>query len=107
MEADVGPEARERLRRNFYRVAGQPAGVYALVDYVNFKGEGILRTERYKGVGWGLEQVLLEMGDGSPLREFSRAAAKVLETRVKNSPPERREQRWLAGWQNRVRGYAG
>ena len=29
-----------------------------LIDYVNFKGEGVLETERYRGRGWGLLQVL-------------------------------------------------
>jgi hypothetical protein len=77
------------------------------VDYVNFKGEGTLETERYKGEGWGLLQVLETMGEGPALQEFSRAADKVLTRRVQNSPPERGEQRWLAGWRSRVRSYAG
>jgi hypothetical protein len=106
MLADVDIARRDRVRQNFDRVAAQQSGVYALVDYVNFKGEGILRTERYRGEGWGLEQVLLQMGDGPGMRAFSQSAEKVLRERVKNSPPERREQRWLAGWLNRVRSYA-
>ena len=40
---------REKVRENFYRVAGEPEGLYALVDYVNFKGEGTLPSERYHG----------------------------------------------------------
>jgi hypothetical protein len=96
---------REKIRRNFYRVAGEPSGPYALVDYVNFKGEGTLKSERYKGEGWGLLQVLEAMGDGPPLDEFRRAADSVLTSRVKNSPPERGEARWLAGWKNRIRTY--
>jgi hypothetical protein len=47
------------------------------------------------------------MGEGPALQEFSRAADKVLTRRVQNSPPERGEQRWLAGWRNRVRSYGG
>ena len=97
---------RDKIRTNFYRVASRPAGVYALVDYVNFKGEGTLATERYHGQGWGLSQVLGAMGDGEPLREFSNAAAKVLKRRVANSPPGRSEARWLPGWLSRVHGYA-
>jgi hypothetical protein len=100
-------EKRALVQRNFARVAALPNGAYALVDYVNFKGEGTLETERYKGEGWGLLQVLETMREGPVLQEFSRAAEKVLTRRVQNSPPERGEQRWLAGWRSRVRSYAG
>jgi hypothetical protein len=100
-------EKRALVQHNFTRVAALPNGAYALVDYVNFKGEGTLATERYKGEGWGLLQVLETMGDGPALQEFSRAADTVLTRRVQNSPPARGEQRWLAGWRNRVRSYAG
>ncbi len=55
---------REKIRENFYRVAAEPDGLYALVDYVNFKGEGTLPSERYRGEGWGLLQVLEEMRKG-------------------------------------------
>jgi hypothetical protein len=47
-------DSRDRVTRNFRALEACPAGVYALVDYVNFKGEGISATERYKGRGWGL-----------------------------------------------------
>lgn len=97
---------RERIRRNFYRVAAEPLGMYALMDYVNFKGEGVSPTERYRGQGWGLLQVLEEMGDGPAMKEFSRASYAVLARRVENSPPDRREARWLPGWRNRTLTYA-
>lgn len=98
---------RPKIRRNFYRVAEAPGGLYPLMDYVNFKGEGTSRTERYRGEGWGLLQVLAGMsGDGSPLREFSESAGRVLTRRVELSPPSRGESRWLPGWRNRVATYA-
>jgi hypothetical protein len=97
---------RARIRKNFYRVAAEPLGPYALVDYVNFKGEGTLASERYRGEGWGLLQVLEAMGDGPPLLEFHRAADTVLARRIRNSPPDRGESRWLPGWKNRTRTYA-
>ena len=97
---------REKIRKNFYRVAAEPDGLYALVDYVNFKGEGTLPTERYRGEGWGLLQVLEEMKTGPASLEFSRAADKVLTRRVANAPVERNEKRWLPGWRNRTRTYA-
>lgn len=104
----AAPKAeRARIRANFYRVAGAPLGMYALIDYVNFKGEGTSPTERYAGQGWGLLQVLEAMGDGAPMPAFSRAADAMLTRRVKNSPPARNEAKWLPGWRNRVATYAG
>ncbi|MGH8046597.1 MAG: hypothetical protein ACREKL_05085 [Chthoniobacterales bacterium] len=103
----VPKSERERVRANFQRVAAEPLGMYALIDYVNFKGEGTSPTERYKGQGWGLLQVLEEMGNGPALHAFSDAAATVLTRRVENSPKARNESKWLSGWLNRVAGYAG
>jgi hypothetical protein len=108
---EAAPAAdRERVKANFYAVAGSSNGVYALIDYVNFKGEGVKPTERYQGQGWGLLQVLQEMR-GAPqgpaaAAEFSAAAKRVLSRRVANSPPARGEERWLEGWHNRCDTYA-
>ena len=110
MLAEAPGGEREAVRGRFYRVAAAPGGVYALVDYVNFKGEGVLATERYQGHGWGLLQVLEGMRDGSgteATRAFAASAARVLTERVANSPAERREARWLPGWKSRVATYAG
>jgi hypothetical protein len=99
---------RDNVRAQFQRLAATGAGTFALIDYVNFKGEGTKLEERYKGEGWGLLQVLAGMnssGGGGPA-EFSRSAAAVLERRVQNSPPARNEVRWLPGWKSRVRSYA-
>ncbi len=98
---------REKIRDNFYRVANAPGGLYALMDYVNFKGEGTSPTERYDGQGWGLLQVLEGMPeDGSATAGFARSADRVLTRRVELSPPARGEARWLPGWRNRVNSYA-
>jgi hypothetical protein len=76
---------------------------------VNFKGEGVLATERYAGQGWGLLQVLEGMSQESSGREavknFAESAKKVLTNRVRNSPSERNEARWLPGWLNRISTY--
>ncbi len=92
-------------------LASTPQGMYCLVDYVNFKGEGLKPSEGYRGQGWGLLQVLEEMR-GRPqgraaCAEFSRAAAAVLRRRVANSPASRGEKRWLPGWLNRCATYKG
>lgn len=99
---------RPNLQRQFERMAGTSQGCYPLIDYVNFKGEGVLPTERYHGEGWGLLQVLSGMkGSAAGAEaEFARSAAAVLRRRVENSPPERKESRWLSGWLNRVNSYS-
>lgn len=100
---------RERIQANYRKVSTTPQGVYALIDYVNFKGEGILTTERYQGRGWGLLQVLGEMKDApsgaSAAREFAEASKRVLSRRITLSPQERGEKRWEQGWHNRCDTY--
>jgi len=100
---------RERLRQNFYQLGQTRSGLYALIDYVNFKGEGVKKEEKYRGQGWGLRDVLLEMnstrGGKAAVAEFGEAAKRVLRRRVKNSPQSRGESRWLSGWMNRCDGY--
>ena len=95
------------IKNTFDRLASNPKGRFALIDYVNFKGEGTKTTERYHGMGWGLLQVLQTMPPNGSVRDFSEAAASVLTRRVQNAPPERQEQRWLQGWLNRVKDCSG
>jgi len=95
---------RDAIRKRFDAVAASGAGTFALIDYVNFKGEGTNPKERYKGEGWGMLQVLEAM-EGNSAEDFGKAAAEVLERRVRNSPPERNEAKWLGGWKSRVKGY--
>lgn len=103
------PQMHDHIRQQFYRVANSPMGIYVLIDYVNFKGEGTLESERYNGQGWGLLQILEGMRGtekGMPaLQEFADGAQRVLLRRVRNSPPERGEKRWIPGWKNRIKTY--
>ncbi len=97
---------KQYIRNQFERVSSSPNGWYALIDYVNFKGEGIKATERYQGKGWGLVQVLLNMrSQGDALAAFVTSAKQVLAQRVELSPPARNEQRWLNGWFKRLDSY--
>lgn len=108
MLADAPVSVQAIIRQKFEKVAGSAQGMYALVDYVNFKGEGVLASERYRGEGWGLLQVLEGMQDpssNSPTKDFAQSAKVVLNRRVHNSPPERNESRWLPGWLNRINTY--
>jgi hypothetical protein len=101
---------KARIEANYRKVSASPQGTYALIDYVNFKGDGTQVSERYKGQGWGLLQVLGGMRDvpaGAPAAsEFAASAKRVLSRRIANSPPERGEKRWEQGWHNRCATYA-
>jgi len=103
------PHLRNLVANNLNAVANSRGGRYVLVDYTNFKGEGLNRTGGYKGQNWGLLQVLEEMRPSQPgpqaLNEFANASMRVLERRVRNSDPKRNERKWLPGWRNRTNTY--
>lgn len=100
---------RGRISNNYEKVGSTANGTYALIDYVNFKGEGINPNERYNGKGWGLLQVLGNMkesgGGQASAREFANSAKFVLSRRIDNAP-NGKEKKWRAGWLNRCETYA-
>jgi len=102
---------KEAIAALFHEVAASapPLGMYALIDYVNFKGEGTSEAERYAGEGWGLLQVLEQLlqtrNDTPLLAQFSRSAQVVLARRIANAPGDRDEDRWREGWNARVSTY--
>ena len=99
---------QERVRENLAQLSATPGGVYALMDYVNFKGEGLAGSERYDGKGWGLLQVLLQMNpaqDQSALDAFRAAAGEVLTRRAENAENPIERERWLPGWLRRLETY--
>lgn len=103
------PADRQSIEANFYAMTGTPNGLYALIDYVNFKGEGVNPKERYKGQGWGMLQVLQGM-QGRPTgqaaaREYAASAKRVLARRIANAAPKK-ESQWRAGWFKRCDTYA-
>jgi hypothetical protein len=97
--------AKQQLQRLFETLNG----VYAVVDYINFKGVGTDPREAYHGKQWGLLQILDSMvgtKKGMPaLVEFVQVAKATLAERVAHSPQERNEKRWLPGWYNRLDTY--
>jgi hypothetical protein len=105
----ASPAIRVDIKQKLTFMIQAEQGLYPFIDYVNFNGEGVLKSERYKGKGWGLLQVLEEMKmprqNDEAVAEFMRGAERILRRRVANSPPERNEQRWLPGWENRVHTY--
>ena len=113
---------KERLNRLLERITSTPQGLYAVIDYYNFKGLGNNPRERYAGEGWGLVQVLSdvadEVGDEGGYKKaidahtaaeltalFAGAAAERLIRRAELAPPERNEQRWIPGWTRRTAEY--
>lgn len=103
------PASRQaEVEQIFSSLAAQdsPLGLYALIDYLHFKGSGLKASERYSGQGWGLRQVIEKMhSDDTSLQAFVAAATTVLQNRVDNAPPARNEERWLQGWVNRLHTY--
>lgn len=93
-------------RAKIERLKATNQGLYALLDYLNFKGSGLSEKERYNGKGWGLLQVLEEMPENGCVQEFADAAKIVLKRRVENAPSQN-EGRWLKGWLSRVESYYG
>ncbi len=100
---------KKRFNEVLYNTNGSvnERGLYVLLDYTNFKGEGTLKSERYKGQGWGLLQVLEHMDPAmhNKQKAFALSAKKMLSRRIKNSPPARGEERWRKGWNVRLDTY--
>ena len=107
--AEAPQPQQDLVRARLKALTSTPGGIYALMDYVNFKGEGISVTERYKGEGWGLLQVLLEMAPVTPeqsaLTSFREAAGRVLTRRAENAENPIEKERWLSGWLKRLETY--
>lgn len=101
-------EERSLIRERLAALTATPGGAYALMDYVNFKGEGLSPGERYRGEGWGLLQVLRAMSgptEGPVLAQFREAAATVLTRRANNASNSIEKERWLPGWLKRLDTY--
>jgi len=113
LESIEDEKRKETIKRRFYEVmhnkdgSVNERGLYVLLDYTNFKGEGTLKSERYHGQGWGLLQVLWNMDDKETNKQkaFAQSASRMLSRRIKNSPPARGEERWRKGWNIRLETY--
>ena len=104
----VPENRRAQMKTDLEALGSSPGGIYALLDYVNFKGEGLADAERYNGEGWGLRQVLLAMEPNpeiETLERFRNAAARVLTRRAENAVNPIEKNRWLEGWLKRLETY--
>ena len=109
-DVELPDEQKTRLTVLLQKLVASAGGLFAVIDYFNFKGLGDNPRERYQGEGWGLVQVLGAMQTPSPdgkdlVSNFRDAAANRLTMRVELSPPGRNEKRWLEGWLARLDGY--
>lgn len=110
---ELASDQKQDLTALLQQLVETPAGLFAVIDYYNFKGLGNNPRERYQEQGWGLLQVLEaltvlrkdEDGCSDIVAQFRDAAAGRLALRVELSPAERNEARWLAGWLIRLDGY--
>ena len=112
-DLDLPAEQKQALSGLLQLLFETPEGLFAVIDYYNFKGLGNNPRESYQGQGWGLVQVLdalaglriVEDECADIVAQFRDAAAVRLRLRVDLSPPERNEARWLSGWLKRLDGY--
>jgi hypothetical protein len=100
-------QVAKRMDDRFKALNGTPEGKFAMMDYVNFKGDGTKPEEVFKGKGWGLRQVLEEMNENltgfEAAEDFAEASEAVLRRRVQNHPAD---ARWIEGWSRRTKEYA-
>jgi hypothetical protein len=107
MLQDLPVAQQQQLNTHFWQLANTNDGLYALIDYVNFKGEGLKHPPHRHG--WGLKQVLLMMQHApasySPLQQFIWSADEILTRRVLEAPRNEHTERWLKGWRRRIYRY--
>lgn len=109
--AGVPPYERPYIAQQFSTLEHTANGLYAMVDYLNFKGSGVAFSKKYDNYGWGLLQVLEYMqfspSKMSPVESFAWSAKMVLNRHVEQAPPAYRQQyaAWLPGWYKRIDTY--
>jgi len=105
---DTPFDMREQMLDEIKSLAATEQGLYAMMDYVNFKGAGL---RKYNEADWGLLQVLELMpnapDDESINEKFVWAADQILTYRAKHSKNRAQEMKWLVGWRARLRTYLG
>jgi hypothetical protein len=107
--AQTPRKTRKKIMHNFHILSQTRNGLYALIDYHNFKGAGTNLQESYDGHRWGLLQVLQIMESPitpqSAVESFVNAAKKLLTDRVECAPTNKPEKQFLTGWHKRLETY--
>lgn len=106
----VPPKKKKQVVENIRLLKSSLLGMYGLIDYLNFKGDGLNPQEEVHGYRWGLAQVLIDMPAGltcdNVARAFSVSAAKRLLKLIENSYPSYARVKYLSGWMKRVNSYS-
>ena len=109
--ASTPASERATIYNRFYSLAVTPAGVYAMVDYLNFKGAGVYDSlDNYKN-GSGLLQVLRGMSSApkhyNELQAYVWSAKHALIRKVERSSSNSQYEIWIKGWFKRIDTYLG
>lgn len=110
--APLSVEKQVLLNQRLKEMMAFKQGLFAVIDYFNFKGIGHNSKEQYQGQSWGLISVLESMpvlkepSEEQLLEAFIQASKDRLRLRTQLAPTERNEARWLKGWFKRLDAYA-
>lgn len=100
---------KKRVEQHYQLLKSSPSGMYALIDYCNFKGTGLNQKERAGGKGWGLLQVLAHMPDNLTVQNapkaFAISAAELLLNRIHHDGPAYKLLSFFDGWMQRLHSY--
>ncbi len=100
---------KKSVKKKHELLKATPHGMYALIDYINFKGTGLNPKERVNGKGWGLMHVLIQMPDSiaqdTAPRSFALTAAQLLIERMQGDRPQYKLANFLNGWMKRLSTY--
>lgn len=97
---------RSQFKRNLQALSSNVSGLYALIDYLNFKGSGLNSHLEH---GSGLTQVIYGMKYApqtlSVFEAYVWSAQRALARRVLNTNQTLGSERWLHGWYKRLDTY--
>ncbi len=103
-------EQQEKLNAYVTLMFLSTLGIYALIDYLHFKGNGLNPQEEVNGQRWGLLQAMLNLPDNltqdNITKAFAISTAEILLRLIKNSTPTYSRITFLPGWMKRVHSYA-
>ncbi len=105
------PQAdRAHIQNCYDLMRSTSTGSYVLVDYLNFRGDGLNPREELNGQRWGLLQLLLDMPRTvtreNVTKAFTISATNMIVMFLKNSAPDYKSVRFLHGWVKRISTYA-
>ncbi len=102
-------DQRKKITKHINLLLASPIGAYVLIDYLNFKGDGLNPTERSNGQSWGLLSVLQDMPKNltseNVIKAFTVSAAKRLIMLIEHSEPEYNRLNFFSGWMARLNTY--